>query len=126
MVEVPEVGLPRSRGAHRAAVAQRPTASTAPSLATRRRIGSSPLDVSEARRAGNYDRIGLASDLRCECGSPRCHASVPAVAAKHRRGAGQFIVASKHFVGGSVVKAADQFFVVELPARPSGLAWRAS
>jgi len=38
----------------------------------------------------------------------------------HRREAGQFIVASAHFVGGRVVKAADEFFVVELPARPGG------
>ena len=126
MAEAHNVGFPRGRAVRRAAAAQRPAAATAPSLATRRQARSSPLDLSQAQRAWNDDRVGLASDLRCECGSPRCHASVPAVAAKHRRGAGQFIVASKHFVGGSVVKAADQFFVVELPARPSGLAWRAS
>ena len=125
MAEIHEVGSPRSRGAHRGAVAQRPTASTAPSLATRRRIRSSPLDLSEARRGWNYDRIGLVSDLRCECGSPRCQATVPAVAATHRREAGQFIVASTHFVGGLVVRAADQFFFVELPTRPRELACRA-
>jgi hypothetical protein len=126
MAEVHEVGFPRSRGAHRAAVARRPAPSTAPSLATRRRIQSSPLDLSEARRAWNYDRIGLASDLRCECASPRCQAWVPAVAATHRREAGQFIVASTHFVGGLVVKASNQFFVVELLTRQSGLACRTS
>lgn len=122
MAEVHEVGFPRSRGGRRAAVARRPIASTAASLATRRRIRSSPLDLSEARRAWNYDRAGLASGLRCECASPRCQAWVPAVAAAHRQEASQFIVASTHFVGGVVVKAADRFFVVELPSRPSGLA----
>jgi hypothetical protein len=119
MAEVHGVGFPKGRGAP---VAQRSTGPTAASLASRRRARSSQLDLSEARREWNYDRIGLGADLRCECGSPRCQATAPAIAASHRRGADQFVVASTHFVGGRVVKAADQFFVVELPARPGGLA----
>jgi hypothetical protein len=39
---------------------------------------------------------------------------VPAVAHAHRTGLAQFIVASAHFDGGLVVRAADRFFVVEL------------
>jgi hypothetical protein len=117
MAEVHEVGFPKGL---RAPVAQRSIESTASSLATRRRAGSSQLDLSEARREWNYDRIGLAADIRCECGSPRCQATAPAVAASYRRGTNQFVVASTHFVGGRVVRAADQFFVVELPARASG------
>jgi len=116
MAEVPQAAFPRSRGAHRAAL----VVGRSPSLATRARISSSALALSEARRAWNRDRIGLVSDLRCECPSPTCQAWVPAVAESHRGDAGLFIVASTHFNGGLVVRAADRFFVVEPRALAAG------
>ena len=104
MVEVQEVTVPRSGGASRAADFN---------LATREWIGSSPLALSEARRAGNRDRIGLFSQLRCECTRPNCTETLPAVAETHRRAADQLIVAPAHFDGGVVARCADQFFVIE-------------
>jgi hypothetical protein len=69
--------------------------------------------LSEARRAWNRDRIGLAPYLRCECTKPTCRDRVPVVAETHRRGADQFVVAPAHFDDGVVVRAADRFFVIE-------------
>jgi hypothetical protein len=117
MVEVPVVALPRrgggvSRAAPSVVLPGPPSADR--SLTTREWIRSSPLALSEARRAWNRDRIGLVSDLRCECTKPSCRGRVPAVAETHRRVADQFVVAPAHFDGGVVVRAADRFFVVEL------------
>lgn len=114
MVEVPEVAFPRSRAAYRAAprVVRPRSRSGDPDLATRERIRSRPLGLSEARRAGNRARIGLASELRCECTRPNCTETLPGVAGTHRR-AGQLVVAPAHFDGGVVARVADQFFVIE-------------
>ena len=70
--------------------------------------------LSEARRSWNRDRLGLVSELRCECADPSCQAWVPAVAARHRKDPGEFVVVPTHFEDGLVVRAADVFFVVEL------------
>jgi hypothetical protein len=119
MLEVPEVAFPTS-GAYRAAPSVvRPGSSSAdqpsagPDLATPEWIRSSPLALSEARRAGNRDRIGLVSKLRCECGRPYCAETLPAVAETHRRVANQLVVVPAHFDGGVVARAADRFFVIE-------------
>lgn len=69
--------------------------------------------VSELRRAGNRELIGLVSELRCECGRPNCKATVPAVAETQRGIAERLVVTPAHFEGGVVVRAADRFFVVE-------------
>jgi hypothetical protein len=116
MVEVPVVALLRRGDASRpASSVVRPGPPSADrSLAAREWIRSSPLALSEARRAWNRDRVGLVSDLRCECTRPSCRGRVPAVAEIHRRVANQFVVAPAHFDGGVVVRAADRFFVVEL------------
>jgi hypothetical protein len=114
MVEVPEVAFPRSRGAYRAAprVVRPRSRSGDPDLATRERIRSRPLGLSEARRAGNRARIGLASELRCECTRANCTEMLPGVAGTHRR-AGQLVVAPAHFDGRVVARVADRFFVIE-------------
>jgi hypothetical protein len=122
VVEVSAVALPRRGGAVRAApsVVQSGPSSADLILPTRERVRSSPLALSEARRAWNRDRIGLVSGLRCECTKPSCRGRVPAVAESHRRGADQFVVAPAHFDDGVVVRAADRFFVVELRGRVIG------
>ena len=122
MVEVPEVTFPRSGSANGAApsVARRRSRAAEPDLATREWIRSSPLALSEARRAGNRDRIGLVSRLRCECTRPNCTETLRAVAETHRRVADQLVVAPAHFDGGVVVRAADRFFVIESRAAAAG------
>ena len=122
MVEVPVVVLPKSGGGYRAApsVVRPGPPSADPILTTRQWIRSSPLALSEARRAWNRDRIGLVADLRCECTRPSCRGRVPADAESHRRGADQFVVAPAHFDDGVVVRAADRFFVVESRGRVTG------
>jgi hypothetical protein len=115
MIEVPVVASPRRGGAYRAAssVAQPGAPSPDRSLATREWIRSTPLALSEARRTWNRDRIGLVSDLRCECTRPSCRHRVPAVADTHRSASDHFVVAPVHLDGGVVVRAADRFFVIE-------------
>jgi hypothetical protein len=82
--------------------------------ASREWLRSSPvLTVSEARRAGNREHIGLVAELRCECARPNCRDTVPAVAETHRGIAERFVVMPDHFDGGVVVRAADRFFVVD-------------
>ena len=114
MVEVPEVAFPRSRGAYRAAprVVRPRSRSGDPDLAIRERIHSRPLGLSEARRAGNRARIGLVSELRCECTRPDCTETLPSVAGMHGS-ADQLLVAPAHLDGGVVARAADRFFVIE-------------
>jgi hypothetical protein len=117
MADVPEVAFPRSRGVDRAAPFVRPRLRSAGAdVTTRNRIWSSQLMLSEARRAWNCDRLGLVSELRCECADARCQAWVPAVAATHRKDPEEFLVAPTHCDHGLVVRAADLFFVVELVA----------
>lgn len=74
--------------------------------------------MSESRRDGNRELIGLVSELRCECGRPNCRATVPAVAETQRGIAERLVVTPAHFEGGVVVRAADHFFVVE-PGGPA-------
>jgi hypothetical protein len=89
--------------------AQRPARSP-----SRDRLRSGPLlTVSESRRAGNRERIGTVSELRCECARPNCTDTVPAVAETQRGIAERFVVSPAHFEGGVVVRAADSFFVVD-------------
>ena len=80
----------------------------------------------EARRAGNRERSGFVTRLRCECARPSCRDTFPAVAEAHRGMPERFIVVPAH-LGGivmpadidpvTVVRAADRFFVVELNER---------
>lgn len=115
MPDVPEVAFPSTRRADRFAPVVGPRLRSAgANVATRNRIQANQLMLREARRAWNRDRLGLVSELRCECADPSCHAWVPAVADKHRKDPGEFVVAPIHFDHGLVVRAADVFFVVEL------------
>ena len=78
--------------------------------------------LAPARRAGNVERRGLVTRLRCECGVPSCRKTFPAVAESFRGNAERFIVVPEH-VGAivnaakpsraTVVRASDRFFVVE-------------
>ena len=77
------------------------------------------LTPSESRRAGNRERRGLVSELRCECAQPNCRATVPAVAESQRGIAERFVITPAHFECGVVVRAADRFFVIE----PGGYAF---
>jgi hypothetical protein len=114
MVEVSEVAFHKSRGAYRAdpSVVRPGSRSGYPDLATREWIRSRPLGLSDARRAANRARIGLVSELRCECTRPNCTEMLPGVAGTHRR-ADQLVVAPLHFDGGVVARIADRFFVIE-------------
>ena len=114
MVEVPEVAFPRSGGADRSAPSLMPPGSPSAdlNLATREWICSGPAALSEARRASNRARIGLVSELRCECTRPDCTQTLPSVAGMHRS-ADQLLVAPAHSDGGVVARAADRFFVIE-------------
>ena len=113
MAEAPVVA-PRRAGTHRArprVMHPRPPAG-ADLGAVERRSGSERA-VSEARRARNLERIGLVFELRCECARPNCRDTVPAVAEAHRGMADRFVIVPAHFNGGVVMRAADQFFVVD-------------
>ena len=78
--------------------------------------------LAPARRAGNVERRGFVTRLRCECGVPSCRKSFLAVAESFRGNAERFIVVPEH-VGAivnaakpgraTVVRASDRFFVVE-------------
>jgi hypothetical protein len=78
--------------------------------------------LAPARRAGNVERRGLVTRLRCECGVPSCRKTFPAVAESFRGNAERFIVVPEH-VGAivnaakpgraTIVRASDRFFVVE-------------
>jgi hypothetical protein len=74
--------------------------------------------VREARRAGNLERSGRAAQLRCECALPGCRETFPAAGQSYRGTAECFIVVPAHLGAaiddGTVVGAADRFFVVEL------------
>ena len=120
MVDVAVVALPRRGGAVRAApsVVHAGPPPADPIRTTRQWIGSSPLALSEARRLWNRERLGLVSDLRCECTRPSCRGRVPAVAESHGRGADHFVVPPAHFDDGAVVRAADRLFRHRV-ARPS-------
>ena len=115
MPDIQEVAFPSTRRtADRSAPVVGPRLrSEVANLATRNRIRSNQHMLSEARRAWNRDRLGLGAELRCECADPSCQAWIPAVAEKHRKGPGEFVVAPTHFEDGLVVRAADVFFVVE-------------
>ena len=56
---------------------------------------------------------GAEVNLRCECGDPACRGTVPAIAAAHRGLSGRLVVMPGHLNGGTVVRAADRFFVVQ-------------
>jgi DNA-binding NarL/FixJ family response regulator len=68
--------------------------------------------LSERRRAENQQNLGLVSELRCECEIPDCRETFPAAADRHRGTADRFIVAPAHLNGGTPVKVADRFFVI--------------
>jgi len=105
MVEVPEVAFRRSGGDRSAPTLMRPGSALAdPNCAT--------LTLSEARRAGNRARIGLVSELRCECARPNWTETLPGVAGTHRR-ADQLVVTPAHLDGGVAARIADRFFVIE-------------
>jgi hypothetical protein len=75
--------------------------------------------LSDARRVGNRERIGFASELRCECGRVTCTATWPAAAELHRQRPECFVVVPDHVDGVVVVRAADRFFVVDSSKRLS-------
>lgn len=120
MIDVPTGASPSSGSAYRVATrVARPGRRPASRSVTRAEwIRSDPLALSQARRAWNRDRIGLVSELRCECTRPRCGDRVPVVAETHRR-VDQFVVAPAHLDGGVVARAADRFFIVEAGSRAS-------
>ena len=79
--------------------------------------------LAPARRAGNLERSGFVARLHCECALPSCRETFPAAAQSHRGTTERFIVVPAHLGGivttatfhdGTVVRAADRFFVVEL------------
>jgi hypothetical protein len=93
--------------------------STVPTLP---RLARGP-SLAPARRAGNVERRGFLTRLRCECALPSCRETVPAGAESYRGTAERFIVVPAHLGAivtpanlddATVVRAADQFFVVEL------------
>jgi hypothetical protein len=107
-----------------------------PALGGRRRSGRATLElVSEhdrasehgsaitgSRGAETWPRGDFVADLRCECGRPNCRETFPAVAEPHRGKPGHVIVAPNHYLGlGAVLRAADQFFVVEVNERSARL-----
>jgi hypothetical protein len=93
--------------------------STAPTLPRLARSQS----LAPARRAGNLERRGFVTRLRCECALPSCRETFPAGAESNRGTAERFIVVPAHLgaivtlanlYDATVVRAADRFFVVEL------------
>ena len=77
----------------------------------------------ESRRAHNLERSGTIGRLRCECALPGCRETFPAAGAAYRGTAERFIVVPAHLGAivapadipkGTVARAADRFFVVEL------------
>ena len=79
--------------------------------------------LAPARRAGNVERRGFVSRLRCECALPSCRETFPDGAESYRGTAERFIVVPAHLGAivtranrhhAAVVRAADRFFVVEL------------
>jgi hypothetical protein len=81
---------------------------------SRERLRAAPaLPVNELRRARTRERVGLMSELRCECARSNCRDMLPAVAETHRGIAERFVVAPAHFEDGVVVRAADRFFVIQ-------------
>ena len=108
MADVPVVASPRRAGLDRA---RRGSRASRIESRPRPRPGGS---VSEARRAWNRERIGVGSELRCECARANCRHRLPAVAESHRGTGERFIVTPEHLGGGGVVRAADLFFVVVL------------
>jgi hypothetical protein len=79
--------------------------------------------LAPARRAGNLERRGFVTRLRCECALPSCRETFPAVAETYRGNAERFIVVPAHLGAivipadlddATVIRAADRFFVVEL------------
>ena len=69
--------------------------------------------LAPARRAGNVERRGSVTRLRCECAAPSCRETFPAVAESSRGTAGRYIVVPAHLGDAVVVRASDRFFVVE-------------
>jgi hypothetical protein len=70
-----------------------------------------------ARRTANRERGR--TELICECTRPGCSAGLPGLADDERGSTDCFIVDPHHFDrdGGSVVRAADRFFVVRVRNR---------
>jgi len=94
--------------------AQRPAQPSG--LKRRRARDRPPLPVvpalRERRRAENRQKLGLASELRCECAIPSCRETFPAAAVIHRGTGDCFIVAPTHLNGDIPLKVADHFFVI--------------
>jgi hypothetical protein len=91
-------------------------------LPTLPRLARGP-GLAPARRAGNVERRGFVTRLRCECALPSCRETVPAGAESYRGTAERFIVVPAHLGAivtpanlddTTVVRAADRFFIVEL------------
>ena len=80
-------------------------------------------ELAPPRPAAGIGRRRFVNELRCECGRASCRETLPAAAESYRGNDGRIIVVPAHLGaivlltdldGGTVVRAADQFFVVEL------------
>jgi hypothetical protein len=69
--------------------------------------------IRETLRAENRDRATSVDERRCECGRPNCRDTFPSIAEAYRGMAERFIVVPDHVGAGTVIAAADRFFVVE-------------
>jgi hypothetical protein len=110
MAQAPVEAPPQPGGSYRRRTATRNARTRghrdSPAIAQRLRL-------SEALRALNRERIGVGSELRCECGQPTCTETLPLVADSHRGVADRFVVMPAHYKDGVVVRASDHFFVVD-------------
>ena len=79
--------------------------------------------LAPARRAGNVERRGFVTRLRCECALPSCRETVPAGAESYRGAAERFIVVPAHL--GAIVTPAslDDATVVGAADRSSSSSW---
>jgi hypothetical protein len=117
--------LPQARGLEQIAAATIGGDMTdAPVLSPLECVPTRPADPAYRRRRGSSAATLVAvptraHELPCECGRANCRATLPRVAETHRGTAQHLIMAPEHYVAGTVVRAADQFFVV---ARKDGAA----
>src|SRR5581483_12169845 len=61
--------------------------------------------------------IDPVTELRCECGRPGCRATVPIAAESARGVVGRLIVVPAHADRGTVTRAADNYFVLDVTMR---------
>ena len=85
---------------------------TAVPTTRRTELGGRRQATGGTRRVATHTRYRFAGDLHCECGEPDCRGSIPEHAGTFRE-IGQIVVVPGHYSGsGTVIRAADDFFVV--------------